>query len=488
MAILQDILYKVRIRSVHGDTRVTVNALQLDSRKVSAGDVFIALKGVASDGHDYIGKVVEQGAVAVICETMPATINEGVTYVEVENSHVAAGFLAHNYYGQPSEKLKLVGVTGTNGKTTIATLLYKLFSGLGHKCGLISTVDNHIGDQVVPATHTTPDAVSLNALLKQMVDAGCTYAFMETSSHAIHQYRIAGLRYAGGLFSNITHDHLDYHKTFDEYIRVKKAFFDGLPSDAFAISNADDKRGGVMLQNTAARKYFYSLRTLADFKGKIIENALSGLVMTINDQEVHFRLIGEFNAYNLLAVYGAAICLGEDKHEVLRILSMLTGAEGRFDYIISKNGQVIGIVDYAHTPDALLNVLTTIKKLRKGHEQVITVVGCGGDRDKTKRPEMGEIACEHSDKAIFTSDNPRSEDPLEILKDMEATLNTAAKRKFISIADRKEAIKTAVSLAGPEDIVLIAGKGHEKYQDIKGVKHPFDDKQVLQEMFEMLDK
>lgn len=488
MAILQDILYKVRIRSVHGDTRVNVNALQLDSRKAGTGDAFIALKGVATDGHAYISKVVEQGAVAVICETMPAEIKEGVTYVEVENSHVAAGFLAHNFYGQPSEQLKLVGVTGTNGKTTIATLLFKLFSGLGYKCGLLSTVDNHIGDQVIPATHTTPDAVSLNALLKQMVDAGCEYAFMETSSHAIHQHRIAGLRYAGGLFSNITHDHLDYHKTFDEYIRVKKAFFDALPSDAFAISNADDKRGGVMLQNTSAHKYFYSLRTLADFKGKIIENALTGLVMTINDQEVHFRLIGEFNAYNLLAVYGAAVCLGQDKHEVLRVLSMLTGAEGRFDYIISKNGQVIGIVDYAHTPDALLNVLTTIKKLRKGHEQIITVVGCGGDRDKTKRPEMGEIACEHSDKAIFTSDNPRSEDPLEILKDMEATLNTAAKRKFISIADRKEAIKTAVSLANPEDIVLIAGKGHEKYQEIKGVKHPFDDKQVLQEMFDLLDK
>ncbi|NML20750.1 UDP-N-acetylmuramoyl-L-alanyl-D-glutamate--2,6-diaminopimelate ligase [Pseudoflavitalea sp. G-6-1-2] len=488
MAILQDILYKVRIRSVHGDTRVDVKALQLDSRKVGAGEAFIAQKGVASDGHDYISKVVEQGAIAIICETMPAELKEGVTYVEVENSHAAAGLIAHNFYGQPSEKLKLVGVTGTNGKTTIATLLYKLFSGLGHTCGLLSTVENHIGNKVVPATHTTPDAISLNALLKEMLDAGCTHVFMETSSHAIHQHRISGLRYAGGIFSNITHDHLDYHKTFDEYIRVKKAFFDGLPSDAFAVSNADDKRGAVMLQNTAAHKYFYSLRTLADFKGKIIENALTGLVMTINDQEVHFRLIGEFNAYNLLAVYGAAICLGEDKHEVLRVLSNITGAEGRFDYIISKNGQVIGIVDYAHTPDALLNVLATIKKLRKGHEQIITVVGCGGDRDKTKRPQMGEIACEHSDKAIFTSDNPRSEDPLEILKDMEATLNTAAKRKFISIADRKEAIKTAVSLANPEDIVLIAGKGHEKYQDIKGVKHPFDDKQVLQEMFDLLDK
>ena len=423
-----------------------------------------------------------------LIETLPATLKEGVTYVEVENSAAAAGLMAHNFYGQPSEKLILVGVTGTNGKTTIATLLFKLFSSLNYTCGLLSTVENHIGDKVVPATHTTPDAISLNALLKQMLDEGCTHVFMETSSHAIHQHRIAGLRYAGGIFSNITHDHLDYHKTFDEYIRVKKAFFDGLPSDAFAISNADDKRGPVMLQNTNAKKYFYSLRTMAEFKGKIIENALTGLVMNINDLEVHFRLIGEFNAYNLLAVYGAAICLGEDKHEILRVLSMLTGAEGRFDYIISVKDQVIGIVDYAHTPDALLNVLTTIKKLRKGHEQIITVVGCGGDRDKTKRPVMGEVACEHSDKVIFTSDNPRSEDPAEILKDMETGLNTAARRKFISIVDRKEAIKTAISLAKPEDILLIAGKGHEKYQEIKGVKHPFDDKQILQEFFDMLGR
>jgi len=320
------------------------------------------------------------------------------------------------------------------------------------------------------------------------VDEGCTYAFMETSSHAIHQHRIAGLHYAGGLFSNITHDHLDYHKTFDEYIRVKKSFFDSLPSESFAISNADDKRGGVMLQNTNAKKYFYSLKTMADFKGKILENNLTGLVMTINDQEVHFRLIGEFNAYNLLAVYGAAVCLGQDKSEVLRALSTLSGAEGRFDYIISSRDRVIGIVDYAHTPDALINVLATIQKLRKGHEQIITVVGCGGDRDKTKRPLMGAAACEYSDKAIFTSDNPRSEDPGQILLDMEEGLNTAAKRKYTKIADRKEAIRTAINLARPEDIVLIAGKGHEKYQEIKGVKYPFDDKQVLLEMFGLLEK
>jgi UDP-N-acetylmuramoyl-L-alanyl-D-glutamate--2,6-diaminopimelate ligase len=488
MPVLQDILYKVRIRSVHGNLAVPVNALHIDSRKVNKGDVFIAIKGVAADGHQFIDSVVEKGAAVVVCEVMPPTLKEGVTYVQVENSGAAAGYMAHNFYGQPSEQVKLVGVTGTNGKTTIATLLYKLFTGLGYKCGLLSTVQNHIGDEIVPATHTTPDAISLNALLKQMVDAGCTHVFMETSSHALHQQRVAGLKYAVGLFSNITHDHLDYHKTFDEYIRVKKSFFDSLSSDAHAISNADDKRGPVMLQNTQAHKYYYSLRTMAEFKGKILENGLTGLVMTINDQEVHFRLIGEFNAYNLLAVYGAAICLGEDKFEVLRCLSELTGAEGRFDYIISLKDKIIGIVDYAHTPDALLNVLATIKNLRKGHEQVITVVGCGGDRDTTKRPVMGEVACDHSDRVIFTSDNPRSEDPEQILRDMEKGLSTAAKRKYIAIVDRKEAIKTAVSLAKPDDIVLIAGKGHEKYQDIKGVKYPFDDKQVLAEMFNLYEK
>jgi UDP-N-acetylmuramoyl-L-alanyl-D-glutamate--2,6-diaminopimelate ligase len=381
-----------------------------------------------------------------------------------------------------------VGVTGTNGKTTIATLLYKLFTALGYKCGLLSTVQTHIGDRIVEATHTTPDPIQLNSLLKNMVEEGCTYAFMETSSHAIHQQRIAGLHYAGGLFSNITHDHLDYHKTFDEYIRVKKSFFDSLPSSSWAISNADDKRGAVMLQNTNAKKYFYSLKTVADFKGKILENNLTGLVMTVNDQEVHFRLIGEFNAYNLLAVYGAAICLGEEKAEILRCLSVLSGAEGRFDYIISPKERIVGVVDYAHTPDALINVLTTIQKLRKGHEQIITVVGCGGDRDKTKRPLMAAAACEYSDKAIFTSDNPRSEDPEQILLDMEEGLNTAAKRKYSKIADRKEAIRMAINLAKPEDIVLIAGKGHEKYQEIKGVKYPFDDKQILLEMFELLLK
>jgi UDP-N-acetylmuramoyl-L-alanyl-D-glutamate--2,6-diaminopimelate ligase len=411
-----------------------------------------------------------------------------VTYVQVENSASAAGFMAHNFFGQPSEKMKVVGVTGTNGKTTITTLLYKLFTSLGKKSGLISTVQNHIGDRIEPATHTTPDAVGLNALLKKMYDEGCTHVFMEVSSHALHQHRVAGLHFAVGVFSNITHDHLDYHRTFDEYLRVKKSFFDSLPVDAFAISNADDKRGNVMLQNTSAKKYFYALRTMAEFKGKILENNMTGLLMNVNDQEVHFRLIGEFNAYNLLAVYASALCLSEDKNETLTILSELTGAEGRFDYMISPKEKIIAIVDYAHTPDALLNVLATIKKLKQGNEQVITVVGCGGDRDKTKRPLMAEVACEYSDKVVLTSDNPRSEDPGQIIKDMEAGLGTAAKRKYISIVDRKEAIKTAISLAKKEDIVLIAGKGHEKYQEIKGVKYDFDDKQVVKEMFELLNR
>ena len=486
--VLSDVLYKVKLREVKGSTAVEVSDIQIDSRKIKAGSAFVAVKGTASDGHEFIEKAIENGATVIVYENAPAAKKENVVYVEVENSAAAAAYIANNFFGRPSEKMKLVGVTGTNGKTTIATLLYKLFTRLGYKCGLLSTVENQIGEKVVPATHTTPDAISLNKLLSEMVEAGCTHVFMETSSHAVHQNRTTGLQYAGGIFSNITHDHLDYHKTFDEYIRVKKAFFDSLSSSAFAISNADDKRGTVMLQNTNAKKYYYSLKTLADFKGKILDNSLSGLVMMVNDIEVHFRLIGEFNAYNLLAVYGAAICLGEDKQEVLTALSLLTGAEGRFDYLVSPKEKVIAIVDYAHTPDALLNVLATIKKLKKGFEQVITVVGCGGDRDKTKRPVMAEAACEYSDKAIFTSDNPRSEDPVQIIKDMENGLSTAARRKYISIVDRKEAIKTAISLAKPEDIILVAGKGHEKYQEIKGVKNHFDDKEIVKEIFEMLNK
>jgi UDP-N-acetylmuramoyl-L-alanyl-D-glutamate--2,6-diaminopimelate ligase len=485
---LSDILYKVSATALAGNTDVDILDVQIDSRKVQKGSLFIAVKGVAVDGHHFIDKAISQGALAIVSEEIPSQKTEGVTYVQTIDSAEAAGLIAHNFYDHPTRKLKLIGVTGTNGKTTIATLLYKVFTCLGYKCGLLSTVENQIGGKVIPATHTTPDTISLNALLKQMADDGCEYAFMEVSSHAIHQRRIAGLEFAGALFSNITHDHLDYHKTFDEYIKAKKRFFDDLSSSAFAITNVDDKRGDVMLQNTSARKFTYSLKTVADFKGKILENILTGLVMNVNDQEVHFRLIGEFNAYNLLAVYGAAICLGQDKAHVLQCLSNTTGAEGRFDYIISPKEKVIGIVDYAHTPDALVNVLTTIKKLKQGHEQLITVVGCGGDRDKSKRPIMGEAACEYSDKAIFTSDNPRSENPQEILNEMEVGLNSAAKSKFISIADRKQAIKTAVSIAGPEDIVLIAGKGHEKYQEINGVKYHFDDKEVLIEMFELLNK
>jgi UDP-N-acetylmuramoyl-L-alanyl-D-glutamate--2,6-diaminopimelate ligase len=487
VARLQDILYKVHLQSVQGNTDVEVKDVQIDSRNVSAGSVFVAIKGVQVDGHKFIDKAIELGATVIVCEDLPAETKESLTYLKVGSTNEAVAYIAHNFYGEPSSKLKLVGVTGTNGKTTIATLLYKLFTQLGHQCGLISTVQNHIGAEIIPATHTTPDAVSLNGLLKRMADEGCEYVFMEVSSHAVHQHRTTGLHFAGGLFSNITHDHLDYHKTFDEYIRVKKSFFDNLSSSAFAISNADDKRGTVMLQNTPAKKYYYSLKTVADFKGKILDNSLTGLQMLVNEKEVHFLLIGEFNAYNLLAVYGAAICLGKSADETLTALSMLSGAEGRFDYTISSTG-IVGIVDYAHTPDALQNVLATIKKLRKGHEQVITVVGCGGDRDKTKRPIMAQAACDLSDRAILTSDNPRTENPLQIIRDMEEGLTASAKRKYISISDRKEAIKTAVNLANSEDIILVAGKGHEKYQDILGVKHPFDDKKILQEMFELLEK
>ncbi|HQW83536.1 MAG TPA: UDP-N-acetylmuramoyl-L-alanyl-D-glutamate--2,6-diaminopimelate ligase [Ferruginibacter sp.] len=486
--ILQDILYKVSIQSITGNTGINITQLQIDSRKVSAGACFIAIKGSKTDGNTFIEMAINNGAVAIVCESLPAQLVDNIIYVRVDNAAQAAGFMSHNFYGEPSLKFKLVGVTGTNGKTTIATLLWKLFTALGYKCGLVSTVQNQIADKILASTHTTPDAISLNELLRQMADEGCEYVFIECSSHAIHQNRITGLQFTGALFSNITHDHLDYHKTFDEYIRVKKSWFDKLTSTAFAISNADDKRGAVMLQNTLAKKYFYSLKTMADFKGKILDNSLQGIHMMVNEKEVYFRLIGEFNAYNLLAVYGTAVCLGQDKDKSLQVLSSLDGAEGRFDYSISKKEKITGIVDYAHTPDALLNVLATIKNLRQGNQQIITVVGCGGDRDKTKRPVMAEVACEYSNKVILTSDNPRSEDPMDILKDMQAGVNVVAKKKVISIADRKEAIKTAVSLANNEDVVLIAGKGHEKYQEIKGVKYDFDDKQVLNEIFELLDK
>ena len=488
MALLQNILNGIEVKSITGRSVNEVTDLQIDSRKVTLGSCFIAIKGSNTDGHNFIDTAAKNGAAVIICETIPVNTEDKVSYILVENSASAAGIIAHNFYEQPSHKIKLIGVTGTNGKTTVATLLFKLFSALGYKCGLISTVQNQIADKILPSTHTTPDAVSVNELLAKMMNASCTHVFMEVSSHALDQHRVAGLRFTGGIFTNITHDHLDYHKTFDEYIKAKKKFFDELSSSAFAITNADDKRGAVMLQNTSAKKFFYSLKTLAEFKGKILDNGLTGLLMTINNVEVHFKLIGIFNAYNLLSVYAAAVCLGEEKQRVLQVLSSLTGAEGRFDYMVSQKDKVIGIIDYAHTPDALLNVLATIKNLRQGDEKIFTVVGCGGDRDKTKRSVMAEVACEHSDKIFFTSDNPRNEDPNEIIKDMEGGVNVTCRKKYISIADRKEAIKTAVSFSKREDIVLVAGKGHEKYQEIKGVKYPFDDKAVLAEMFELFDK
>ena len=479
MPILQDILYKVSIKSIIGNTNVQVDNIQIDSRLIKPGGCFVAIEGVLQDGNQFIGKAIENGATSIVCAQLPKDQVEGVTYVQTVDAANAAGIMSHAFYGLPSHHLKLVGVTGTNGKTTIATLLHKLFMALDSKSGLISTVNNQIGDEIIPSTHTTPDVISLNALLKKMVDAGCKFAFMEVSSHAIHQQRIAGLHFAGAVFSNLTHDHLDYHKTFDAYLKVKKSFFDKISSDAFAISNMDDKNGTVMLQNTPADKFYYSLRSIADFKGRIIDNSLSGLQMLINEQDVHFRLIGEFNAYNLLAVYASAICLA---------LSNLTGAEGRFDYVISPKENIIGIVDYAHTPDALLNILSTIKKLMKGGEQIITVVGCGGDRDKTKRKFMGSAAAEFSNKVIFTSDNPRSESPALILKEMAEGLDISLQKKVLSIVDRRDAIRTAVMMARPEDIILVAGKGHEKYQEIKGEKFPFDDKKILNEILNELDK
>lgn len=487
MKLLQDILFGVSLREVVGSTQLSIKDIQIDSRKVQEGSVFVAIKGIQADGHEFIATAIQKGAIAIVCEKLPHSLQEGVVFIVVANAQESVAVMAHHFYDNPSTHLKLVGVTGTNGKTTVATLLFKLFKGLGYTCGLISTVENHIGDTIVPATHTTPDPIQLNALLQKMVQAGCTHVFMEVSSHAIHQHRITGLQFVGAAFTNITHDHLDYHKTFEAYLEAKKAFFDALPSSAFALSNLDDKNGAQMLLDTKAKKLTYALHAPSNYKGKILENQLNGLVLLVNDLEVHCRLIGIFNAYNFLAVYGVAIQLGEKSEQVLTILSALTGAEGRFDYIIGLD-QRIGIVDYAHTPDALENVLTTIAKLRKGGEDVITVVGCGGDRDKTKRPIMAQVACDLSTKVFFTSDNPRSEDPNEIIKDMENGLSSSAKRKYINIVDRREAIKAAVSFSKPGDIILIAGKGHEKYQDIKGVKHEFDDKKILQHLFNDLAK
>lgn len=487
MKDLQSILFGVSLREVIGSTQVSVNDIQIDSRNVTPGSVFVAINGAKVDGHSFIPTAIEKGATVIVCEHLPASILANITYLVVVNASEAVAIMAHQFYNEPSTKIKLVGVTGTNGKTTVATLLFKLFSALGYHCGLVSTVQNQIGTTIIPSTHTTPDAIQLNALLNKMVEAGCTHVFMECSSHAIHQHRITGLQFVGGAFTNITLDHLDYHQTFEAYFDVKKSFFDHLPSSAFALSNLDDKNGANMLLDTKAKKLTYALHAPANYKGKILENQLMGLVMLVNDVEVHCRLIGTFNAYNLLAVYGIAIQLGEPSEKILITLSALTGAEGRFDYIISES-KIIGIIDYAHTPDALENVLSTIAKLRKGDEDVITVVGCGGDRDKTKRPIMAQVACDLSTKVFLTSDNPRSEDPNTILSDMEQGLSSAAKRKYIKIVDRREAIKAAISFAKPGDIVLVAGKGHEKYQDIKGVKTHFDDKEELQNLFKELDK
>lgn len=486
--ILKDLLYKARLVSARGNLDKEINSLHIDSRGVKSGGCFFAIKGTQADGHAFIDNAIENGAVAVVCETMPARLRQEITYVQVADAAATAGIVSHLFYGEPSQKIKLIGVTGTNGKTTVATLLFRLFTNLGFNCGLLSTIHNQVGDRIVAASHTTPDAIQLNELLARMVSEGCQYVFMENSSHAIQQQRAAGLHFSGAIFTNISHDHLDYHKTFDEYIRVKKMWFDNLPTSCFALSNADDKRGAVMLQNTRAKKYFYSLRTVADFKAKILENSLEGLHLQINNKELYCKLIGEFNAYNLLAVYGAAMLLGQNEEEVLLQLSSLEGAEGRFDYTVSNADKILGIVDYAHTPDALLNVLATIKNLKHGDETVITVVGCGGDRDKAKRPVMAEVAGEYSNKVILTSDNPRTEDPTEIIKDMESGIKISYRKKYLSIADRKEAIKAAITMAGKRDIVLVAGKGHEKYQEINGVKYPFDDKAVVREMFELLEK
>ncbi len=488
MKTLRDILSLVKTISIHGSSDREVAGLCIDSRLAQDDMLFIAIKGASTDGHAFIANALEQGASVIVCETLPSTLSGNVTYIQVENSALAAGLIAASFYDNPSSKIKLVGITGTNGKTTCATLLFQLFSNLGYKCGLLSTVQNQIGERILPSTHTTPDAISLQKLLAEMAEENCAHVFMEVSSHAIHQHRIAGLHFAGACFTNITHDHLDYHQHFEEYIRVKKSFFDGLPADAFALTNADDKRGLVMLQNTKALKKTYSLKTMADYKGKVLENSLSGLVMTINGEEVFFRMIGEFNAYNMLCVYGTAVLLGEDKQTVLQYLSMLQGAKGRFECIYSVNENILGIIDYAHTPDALLNVLATINKLRKGNETLFTVLGCGGDRDKAKRPVMGLVACEHSDKVIFTSDNPRSEDAAQIMREMEEGVAVHQRKKYVSIMDRKEAIKTACSIAEGGDIILVAGKGHENYQEISGVKYPFDDKKIVVEMFELLEK
>jgi len=485
--LLQDILYRTRLTEVHGSTNAAVEYITMDSRKVKPMSLFVAIKGVATDGHAYITTAVKQGAVAIICESLPKGLEEHVTYVVVPNSSHALGIVASNFYDNPSDKLRVIAVTGTNGKTTTATLLYRLFRKLKYKCGLISTVVNKIIDQEIPSTHTTPDAVALQSLLAQMVAQGCTYCFMEASSHALHQERMAGMTLTAGIFTNITHDHLDYHGSFNEYIKAKKLLFDQLPKAAFALVNHDDRHCEVMVQNCKAKVKRYALQSMADYRAKVIENSFAGLHITIDSQDLYTRLIGAFNAYNILAVYATAIELGLDKIHVLTAISELDAPDGRFQYIRTEK-EVTAVIDYAHTPDALQNVLDTIGEIRTGNEQVITVVGCGGDRDKTKRPLMAQIAANASNRVILTSDNPRSEDPEVILSEMKSGLDPSQLRKVITLADRQEAIRLACEFAQSGDIILIAGKGHEKYQEINGVKKPFDDYEVAYDSLKMLGK
>ena len=487
MKILKDILYKVAIEAVKGSTDIAINSIDFDSRKISLNDVFVAIRGSVSDGHIFIEKAVNQGAIAIICEDFPEKIINGVTYIQVKNTNEALAYLANNFYENPSSKLKLVGITGTNGKTTVASLLYQLFKKAGYKVGLLSTVKILVDENEYKATHTTPDSLTINRYINEMVNEGCEFCFMEVSSHGIHQKRTEGLHFEGGVFTNLSHDHLDYHSSFAEYRDVKKVFFDNLPKTAFALSNIDDKNGNVMFQNTKARKLTYALRSYADYKAQILESQLTGLLLKVNDNEVWVKLIGNFNAYNMLAIYGVAIELGIDKLEALRLLSELESVAGRFQFIISKS-KITAIVDYAHTPDALENVLQTIADIRTKNEQLITVVGCGGDRDKTKRPIMAEVASRLSDKAILTSDNPRTEVPETIIHDMEKGVEPQNFKKTVSIVDRKQAIKSACMMANENDIILIAGKGHENYQEINGVRHDFDDLKIVTELLTQLNK
>ena len=487
MKILKDIVYKVAIEAIKGSTDIAIGKVDFDSRKIEKNDLFVAIRGTISDGHDYISKAVELGASAIICDTLPDTVSDSVTYIQVKDTNAALAVVAANFFDNPSQKLQLVGVTGTNGKTTIASLLYKIKKKAGHKVGLLSTVKIMVDDVEYKATHTTPDSITINSYLAEMVNAGVTHCFMEVSSHGIHQKRTEALHFVGGVFTNLSHDHLDYHATFAEYRDVKKSFFDYLPKTAFALSNIDDKNGPVLLQNTVAKKCSYALKSYADYKAQILESQLSGLLLKINGNEVWVKLIGTFNAYNLLAIYGTAIELGMESLEALRLLSELESVSGRFQYIVS-NANITAIVDYAHTPDALENVLKTVNDIRTKNEQLITVVGCGGNRDKTKRPVMGGIASDLSDKAIFTSDNPRNEDAEVIISEMETGVAPQNYKRILSITDRKQAIKTACQLAQPNDIILIAGKGHETYQEINGVRHDFDDMKIVKELLEQLHK